>query len=78
MQQELDKIGVWCDDNNGKIHLGKASLKNRAVLDLSISDQVVNRKISLRYLGLIFDRTLKWERAHFKVSLKGQERAKCG
>ena len=67
-QQELDRIGVWCDDNNGKIHPGKAgalwcSLNNRAVKDimpdLFINGQVINREISLRYLGLIFDRTLK-------------------
>ena len=66
-QEELDRIGIWCDDNNGKIHPGKAgalwcSLNNHAVKaiipDLTISGQAINRETTLRYLGLIFDRTL--------------------
>ena len=81
-QDELDRIGGWCDDNNGKIHPGKAgalwcSLNNRAVKDvmpdLSISGQVINREISLRYLGLIFDRTLSGKEHISRIVIKARK-----
>ena len=67
VQEELDRIGTWCEDNNGKIHPGKASvlwcsLNNRAVRaempEVSINGQPIQREESLRYLGIVFDRTL--------------------
>ena len=67
VQEELDRIGAWCEANNGKIHPGKAqvlwcSLNNHAVKaqmpDVSINGQTIKREENLRYLGIVFDRTL--------------------
>ena len=67
VQEELDRIGTWCEENNGKIHPGKASvlwcsLNNRAVKEempeVSINGQPIKRDDTLRYLGIVLDRTL--------------------
>ena len=67
VQQELDRIDTWCDEKKAKIHPGKASvlwcsLNNRAVKDVmpevKYSGAVIKREPTLRYLGLIFDRSL--------------------
>jgi len=67
VQGELDRIGTWCDEHNGKIHPGKAgvlwcSLNNRAVKatmpEVYINGQAIKREPNLRYLGIVFDRTL--------------------
>ena len=38
--------------------------------DLSISGQVINREISLRHLGLIFDRTLSGKEHISRIVIK--------
>ena len=57
----------WCEEYNGKLHPDKASvlwctLNNRAVKDdmpeVSIAGKVIKRDHSLRYLGIVFDRSL--------------------
>lgn len=67
VQEELDRIETWCEANNGKIHPGKAqvlwcSLNNHAVKaqmpDVYINGQAIKREDTLRYLGIVFDRTL--------------------
>ena len=81
-QEELNRIGTWCDDNNGKMHPGKAgalwcSLNNHAVKaimpDVTISGQVINRETSLRYLGLIFDRTLSGREHISRLVMKARK-----
>ena len=81
-QDELNRIGTWCDDNNGKMHPGKAgalwcSLNNHAVKaimpDVTISGQVINRETSLRYLGLIFDRTLSGREHISRLVMKARK-----
>lgn len=66
-QQELNRIGDWCEENNGKIHPDKASvlwcsLNNHAVKaempEVHITGKPLKREQSLRYLGVIFDRSL--------------------
>ena len=67
VQEELNRIGTWCYENNGKIHPGKASvlwcsLNNRTIRaempEVSINCQPIQRKKSFRYLGIVFERTL--------------------
>ena len=67
VQLELDRIGTWCEQKNAKIHPDKASvlwcsLNNRAVKDampeVEISGKAIKREPTLRYLGVIFDRSL--------------------
>ena len=67
LQDELDRMHDWCEEYNGKLHPDKASvlwctLNNRAVKDdmpeVSIAGKVIKRDHSLRYLGIVFDRSL--------------------
>ena len=67
LQVELDRMHDWCEEYNGKLHPDKASvlwctLNNRAVKDdmpeVSIAGKVIKRDHSLRYLGIVFDRSL--------------------
>ena len=67
LQEELDRLDNWCEEHDGKLHPDKASvlwcsLNNRAVHDqmpeVSIGGQSIKRDCILRYLGLIFDRSL--------------------
>ena len=67
VQQELDRIEEWCTEMNGKIHPDKAttlwfSLNNHAVKadmpEVSIDGKAIKREHILRYLGIIFDRSL--------------------
>ena len=67
LQVELNRVGEWCNDNNGKLHPGKAgilwcSLNNHAVQaempTVSINNTVINRVETLKYLGITFNRTL--------------------
>ena len=67
MQLELNRIDEWCSEMNGKIHPDKAStlwltLNNHAVNavmpNVSIGDKAIKREDTLRYLGIIFDRSL--------------------
>ena len=62
LQDELDRLQNWCEENNGKLHPDKASvlwctLNNRAVKqdmpEVSISGGVIKRDQWLRYLGII-------------------------
>ena len=67
VQQELDRIEEWCTEMNGKIHPDKAttlwcSLNNHALKadmpEVSIDGKAIKREHILRYLGIIFDRSL--------------------
>ena len=67
VQEELDRIGEWCEQHNGKLNPGKAgvlwaTLDNRSVRaempSVSISDIQLQREEKLKYLGITFDRTL--------------------
>ena len=67
MQLELNRIDEWCQEMNGKIHPDKATtlwftLNNHAVKavmpSVSIGGSVIKREDILRYLGIIFDRSL--------------------
>ena len=67
VQQELDRIEEWCYEMNGKIHPDKATtlwltLNNHAVKaempEVSIDGKAIRREQILRYLGIIFDRSL--------------------
>ena len=67
VQLELNRIDEWCSEMNGKIHPDKAStlwltLNNHAVNavmpNVSIGDKAIKREDTLRYLGIIFDRSL--------------------
>ena len=83
LQEELDRLQNWCDDNNGKLHPDKAnvlwcSLNNRAVKDVmpevSIGGKVIKRDHSLRYLGIVFDRSLSGK-DHISSCIKGSQRS---
>ena len=67
VQSELNRIDEWCNDMNGKIHPDKAStlwftLNNHAVKaampNVTIGGKEIKREDILRYLGIIFDRSL--------------------
>ena len=67
VQRELDRIDVWCQEMNGKIHPDKAttlwcSLNNHAVRadmpEVHIDGKAIKREHTLRYLGIVFDRSL--------------------
>ena len=67
VQEELDRIGQWCETHNGKLHPGKAcvlwcSLNNHAVRadmpTVSVEGQNLQRETILKYLGITFDRSL--------------------
>ena len=67
VQQELNRVDGWCSEMNGKIHPDKAStlwcsLNNHAVKavmpDVTIAGKAIKRDHVLRYLGIIFDRSL--------------------
>ena len=67
VQEELDRLGVWCNEHNGKLHPDKAcvlwcTLDNHAVQaampSVSIDNKQLKREHSLKYLGITFDRTL--------------------
>ena len=67
VQEELDRLSTWCEDNNGHIHPDKAcvlwcSLNNHAVHAempaVSVGGKQIKREQTLRYLGVVFDRTL--------------------
>ena len=67
VQEELNRIEEWCSDMNGKIHPDKATtlwltLNNHAVKaempEVSIDGKAIRREQILRYLGIIFDRSL--------------------
>ena len=81
-QQELNRIEGWCEDNNGKLHSGKAaalwcSLNNRAVKDdmpkVYIDNKEINRVHVLPYLGLLFDRTLTFSDHTTKTITKARK-----
>ena len=68
-QEEIDRIGEWCQTHNGKLHPDKAcvlwcSLNNHAVKatmpTVSIQGKVLTREHSLKYLGITFDRSLSF------------------
>ena len=80
-QVELNRIEGWCEDNNGKLHSGKAaalwcSLNNRAIKDdlpkVHIAGKEIGRVHILLYLGLLFDRTHGVRT--FQKPLRGQEK----
>ena len=61
VQEELDRIGQWCETHNGKLHPGKAcvlwcSLNNHAVKadmpTISVEGQDLQRETILKYLGI--------------------------
>ena len=67
VQLELNRIDGWCSDMNGKIHPDKAStlwcsLNNHSVKsvmpEVAIGGKPIKREHNLRYLGIIFDRSL--------------------
>jgi ribonuclease HI len=81
-QAELNRIDGWCDDNNGKLHSGKAaalwcSLNNKAVKDempkVFIDGNEINRVHLLPYLGLLFDRTLSFSEHTTKTISKARK-----
>ena len=66
-QNELNRLGDWCEENNGRIHPDKAcvlwcSLNNHAVKaqmpEVSIEGKQLKREQHLRYLGITLDRSL--------------------
>ena len=66
-QEEIDRIGEWCETHNGKLHPDKAcvlwcSLNNHAVKatmpSVSIQGKELSREHLLKYLGITFDRSL--------------------
>ena len=68
-QEEIDRIGEWCQSHNGKLHPDKAcilwcSLNNHAVRatmpTVSIQGKELAREHSLKYLGVTFDRSLSF------------------
>ena len=68
-QEEIDRIGEWCQTHNGKLHPDKAcvlwcSLNNHSVKatmpTVSIQGKVLTREHSLKYLGITFDRSLSF------------------
>ena len=67
VQGELDRLELWCEANNGKLHPDKAcalwcTLNNHAVHDvmprISIGGKELRREHTLKYLGITFDRSL--------------------
>ena len=78
----MNRIDGWCDDNNGKLHSGKAaalwcSLNNKAVKDempkVFIDGSEINRVHLLPYLGLLFDRTLSFSEHTTKTISKARK-----
>jgi len=68
-QEEIDRIGEWCQSHNGKLHPDKAcvlwcSLNNHAVRatmpTVSIQGKELSREHSLKCLGVTFDRSLSF------------------
>ena len=68
-QDEINRLGEWCESHNGKLHPDKAcvlwcSLNNRAVKTdmptVSIQGKTLSREHSLKYLGITFDRSLSF------------------
>ena len=68
-QNEINRVGEWCDSHNGKLHPDKAcvlwcSLNNRAVKTdmptVNIQGKTLSREHSLKYLGITFDRSLSF------------------
>ena len=66
-QEELDRLGHWCEDYKGRIHPDKAgvmwcSLNNRAVKAempvVYIEGKELKREQYLKYLGITFDRSM--------------------
>ena len=66
-QAELNRLDGWCQENNGRLHPDKAgalwcSLDNHAVKaempTVTIEGKEIQRVHNLKYLGLVFDRSL--------------------
>ena len=66
-QEELNRLGQWCEEYNGSIHPDKAgvmwcSLNNHAVKAempvVYIEGKELKREQYLKYLGITFDRSL--------------------
>ena len=66
-QEELDRLGHWCEDYKGRIHPDKAgvlwcSLNNRVVKaempEVYMEDKALKSEQHLKYLGITFDRSM--------------------
>ena len=81
-QAELNRIDGWCDDNNGKLHSGKAaalwcSLNNKAVKDempkVFIDGNEINRVHLLPHMSLLFDFALSFSDHTSKTITKARK-----
>ena len=63
----MNRLDGWCQENNGRLHPDKAgalwcSLDNHAVKvempTVTIEGKEIQRVNNLKYLGLVFDRSL--------------------
>ena len=70
VQEQLEKVSHWCQETESKINPSKAqalwcTLNNKAVgqamLAVSFIGEAIERTISLRYLGIHFDKMLSYK-----------------
>ena len=81
-QEELNRLGGWCQDFKGKIHPDKAgvlwcSLNNHSVRadmpSVYIEGKELKREQHLRYLGITFDRSLCGNEHISRVMVKARK-----
>ena len=69
LQHDVDKINIWCTNNNMAINpvktnsmlIGsKQKLKSAPVLDINIENKKIQRVKSQKLLGIYIDENLKW------------------
>ena len=82
LQGCLEEMTAWCDENNAVINPAKAkvlwcgmdnNIVNDEVPALECSGEVVERDHELRYLGVVFDRSLSFNRHVDSIAQKAKK-----
>ena len=81
LQRRIKEIESWCDGNNAVMNPDKAqvlwcSLNNRIVKEttppITCDYVIIDRKTELKYLGIVFDRSLSFNKHIDHVTVKAK------